>query len=325
MYFSNIINIYIMNNSKLAILLASLSFFSTACKNSGSATTADNETDSQVAESPKPTQGIWEMIGMDDEGPLLEIRDDEVDYYEYGFGNMPQRYIVTNRTDSTVEFQDKKKRGLVLFTDNFIDLQIYNVADGEMCLSEQSTPYPTYGGLVSRSKDDQRTVYSDTACTVVAGLAEKYVALPIISLHPTYTALLLNGKDTVCLPNNRVGFDYAKCNLAGFGGMYESTAKDGTSYEISDITSGDSNSKKQRFKIMKNVMEEFRGYSNYYLGHSDGNRIVVDSITDNYDAFENADGSKFTKLDKPFDIMVYSTIRSNLMYVDSVAYRPASY
>ena len=278
MYFSNIINIYIMNNSKLAILLASLSFFSTACKNSGSATTADNETDSQVAESPKPTQGIWEMIGMDDEGSLLEIRENTVNYHESVFGIMPQRYIVTNRTDSTVEFTGKKRKGLVLFKEDYIDLQIFNIADGSMETSIQSTLYPTFGGLVSRDKYDQRIVYSDTTCTVEAGVAEEYVALPIISLHPTYTALLLNGKDTVYLPNNRVGFDYAKCNLAGFGGMYESTAKDGTSYEISDITSGDSNSKKQRFKIMKNLMEEFRGYSNYYLGHSDGNRIVVDSM-----------------------------------------------
>lgn len=267
------------------------------------------------------SQGIWEMMSMDDDGNLLEITEGAVLYYTNGYGNLPYKAEIVERTDTSVVFNSKNRNGVVLFTKDYIDLQIFK--DGEIEISEESSAKPWLGGLACIDKDEEyRTVFADSLLTNPVGVAEYARALPIVSICSNFRKVLFNGKESY-VSANKLHFDYAVCDLAAFeGGPYfiNTDSKVNITYNIVKSLI-DERDGKLRFLIEKDELSEFRGYNTFYSGYADGNKIVVDSTTDDFEAFENADFTKFEPLENAFDIVVCRMMTRNFIIVDGENYR----
>lgn len=267
------------------------------------------------------SQGIWEMMSMDDDGSLLEITECSVFYYTNGYGNLPYKAEIVERTDTSVVFNSKDRNGVVLFTEDYIDLQIFE--DSELVISEESGAKPWLGGLACIDKDEEyRTVFADSLLTNPVGVAEYAQALPIVSIRSNFRKVMFNGEEAY-VSANKLHFDYAVCDLAVFeGGPYfiNTDSKVNITYNIVKSLI-DERDGKLRFLIEKDELSEFRGYNTFYSGYAEGNKIVVDSTTDDFEAFENADFSKFEPLENAFDIEVCRMMTRNFIIVDGEKYR----
>lgn len=267
------------------------------------------------------SQGIWEMMSMDDEGNLLEITEGSVRYYANGYSNLPYKAEIVERTDTSVVFKSKDRNGLVLFTEDYIDLQIFK--DGELMVSEQSGAKPWLGGFASiNKKEEDRTVYADSLLSKPVGVAGYCEALPIVSIQDKYNKVIFNDAEAY-ISSNVLKFDFAVCDLAVFeGGAYyiNTDSKINITYNISR-SMVDERDGKLRFVIDKVELSEFRGGNTFYSGYAVGNKIVVDSKTDDFEAFDNADFAKFEPLDNPFEIVVCRMIAHNFILVDGEQYR----
>ncbi|MDE5841124.1 MAG: hypothetical protein K2H49_09410, partial [Muribaculaceae bacterium] len=287
----------------------------------GSKKEAAEETDEASTPVNLTSQGIWEMMSMDDEGSLLEITESGVRYYTNGYSNMPYKAEIVERTDTSVVFKSQNRNGVVLFSKYDIDLQIFK--DGELVVSEQSGPKPWLGGFASiNKKEEDRTVYADSLLSKPVGVAGYCEALPIVSIQNKYNKVIFHGEEAY-ISSNVLKFDYAVCDLAVFeGGPYyiNTDSQVNITYDISR-SQVDERDGKLRFTVEKAELTEFRCYNTYYSGYADGNTIVVDSKTDDFDAFENADFAKFEPLDKSFDIVVCRMIAHNFILVDGEMYR----
>lgn len=267
------------------------------------------------------SQGIWEMVSMDDDGNLLQITENHVYYYPHGYSNLPYKGEIVERTDTSVVFKSKDRNGVVLFTEYDIDLQIFK--DGELRVSEQSGAKPWLGGFASINKNEEdRTVYADSLLSKPVGVAGYCEALPIVSIQDKFNKVIFNGAEAY-ISSNVLKFDYAVCDLAVFeGGTYyiNTDSKVNITYNIVKSLV-DERDGKLRFTIEKDEITEFRIYSTYYSGYADGNKIVVDSKTDDFEAFECADFAKFNPLDDAFDIVVCRMMAHNFILVDGERYR----
>lgn len=267
------------------------------------------------------SQGIWRMMSMDDDGNLLEITEGAVFYYTNGYGNLPYKAEIVERTDTSVVFNSKDRNGVVLFSEDYIDLRIFK--DGELEISEESGAKPWLGGLACIDKDEEyRTVFADSLLTDPVGVAEYAQALPIVSICSNFRKVLFNGKEAY-VSANKLHFDYAVCDLAVFeGGPYfiNTDSKVNITYNIVKSLI-DERDGKLRFLIEKDELSEFRGYNTFYSGYAEGNKIVVDSTTDDFEAFENADFAKFEPIEKAFDIVVCRMMTRNFIIVDGERYR----
>lgn len=267
------------------------------------------------------SQGIWEMISMDDDGNLLEITESSIRYYPNGYSNLPYKAEIVERTDTSVVFKSKDRNGVVLFTEYDIDLKIFK--DGELRVSEQSGAKPWLGGFASMSKNEEdRTVYEDSLLSKPVGVAGYCEALPIVSIQDKFNKVIFNGTEAY-ISSNVLKFDYAVCDLAVFeGGPYYINTDSHVNITYNIVKSlVDERDGKLRFTIEKDEITEFRIYSTYYSGYADGNKIVVDSKTDDFEAFENADFAKFEPLDNAFDIVVCRMMAHNFILVDGERYR----
>lgn len=266
------------------------------------------------------SQGIWEMTSMDDDGNLLQITESSVRYYTNGYGDLPYKAEIVERTDTSVVFKSNDRNGVVLFTEDYIDLQIFK--DGELIGSEQSGAKPWLGGFASINKNEEdRTVYADSLLSKPVGVAGYCQALPIVSIQDKFNKVIFNGAEAY-ISSNVLKFDYAVCDLAVFegGAYYINTDQVNITYNIVKSLV-DERDGKLRFVIEKDELSEFRCYNTFYSGYADGNKIVVDSKTDDFEAFEYADFTKFEPLDNTFDIVVCRMMAHNFILVDGERYR----
>ncbi len=304
-----------------AVLVVATGTLTIAC---GSKKEAVSDSDEVSTPVNLTSQGIWEMMSMDDDGNLLEITEESIRYYPNGYSNLPYKAEIVERTDTSVVFKSKDRNGVVLFDKYSIDLQIYK--DGELMVSEQSGAKPWLGGLASiNKKEEDRTVYEDSLLSKPIGVAGYCEALPIVSICDKYNKVIFNGTEAY-ITRNVLKFDYAVCDLAVFeGGPYfiNTASQVNITYDILR-PQADERDGKLRVLIAKNELSEFRCYSTYYSGYAEGNKIVVDSATYDFEAFENADFAKFEPLDKSFDIVVCRMMAHNFILVDGEKYRKSN-
>ncbi len=301
----------------MAALVVAAATSTIAC---GSKKETTGDSDEVSAPINLTSQGIWEMMSMDDDGNLLEITENSVFYYPNGYSNMPYKAEIVERTDTSVVFKSKDRNGVVLFDEYCIDLQIFK--GDELVVSEQSGAKPWLGGFASlEKKEEDRTVYADSLLSKPVGIAGYCEALPIVSINNKYNKVIFNGAEAY-ISKNVLKFDYAVCDLAVFeGGPYyrNTPSKVNITYDILKSLI-DERDGRLRFVIEKDELFEFRVHNTFYAGYADGNKIVVDSKTYDFEAFENADFAKFEPLDNTFDIVVCRMMAHNFILVDGERY-----